>query len=53
MTPFLVDGLWYTLITFMLSSQLLLATLRNQAHWIDRLSGVVLIALAIRVVWTL
>ena len=51
MTPFIVDGLWYTLITFMLSSQLLLATLRNKAHWIDRISGVVLIGLALRVVW--
>ncbi|HBV77888.1 MULTISPECIES: LysE family translocator [Vibrio] len=49
LTPFIVDGLWYSFITFMLSSQVLLATLRSKAHWIDRLSGVVLIALAIRV----
>lgn len=51
-TPFLVDGLWYTLITFMLSSSLLLERLRNNARIIDRLSGVVLIALAVRVVVT-
>lgn len=50
-TPFLVDGLWYTIITFMLSSQALLGTLRRKAYWIDRVSGVVLILLAIRVVW--
>lgn len=50
-TPFLVDGLWYTLITFMLSSPLLLEKLRSKAVLIDRLSGVVLIALAIRVIW--
>lgn len=50
-TPFLVDGLWYTFVTFMLSSKALLSTLRSKAKWIDRLSGVVLILLAIRVIW--
>ncbi|GLO59854.1 lysine transporter LysE [Vibrio sp. MACH09] len=52
MTPFLVDGIWYTLITFMLSSSLLLEKLRSKAKLIDQLSGIVLIALAIRVIWT-
>lgn len=52
MTPFLVDGIWYTLITFMLSSSLLLEKLRGKAKLIDQLSGLVLIALAIRVIWT-
>ncbi|MBD1577334.1 MULTISPECIES: LysE family translocator [Vibrio] len=51
LTPFFIDALWYTLITFMLSSQALLGTLRRKAHWIDRVSGVVLILLALRVVW--
>ncbi|OEF24271.1 LysE family translocator [Vibrio rumoiensis] len=50
-TPFIVDGLWYTLITFMLSSQVLLMKLRSHAHWIDRISGAVLILLAVRVIW--
>ncbi len=50
-TPFLIDGLWYTLITFLLSSPLLLNKLRSQARLIDRLSGVVLIGLALRVIW--
>lgn len=50
-TPYLVDGLWYTLIAFMLSSPLLIDRLRSKAILIDRLSGVVLIALAVRVVW--
>lgn len=49
-TPFIVDGMWYTLITFMLSSSLLLNKLRSKAKLIDQLSGVVLIALAIRVI---
>lgn len=51
-TPYLVDGLWYTLIALMLSSPLFLEKLRNKAVIIDRLSGLVLIALAIRVVWS-
>ncbi|EOC1774343.1 LysE family translocator [Vibrio fluvialis] len=51
-TPFVVDGLWYTFITFLLSSPRLLDKLRARAALIDRLSGVVLIALALRVVMT-
>ncbi|BEI25418.1 LysE family translocator [Vibrio fluvialis] len=51
-TPFVVDGLWYTFITFLLSSPRLLDKLRARAVLIDRLSGVVLIALALRVVMT-
>lgn len=51
-TPFVVDGLWYTFITFLLSNPRLLDKLRARAVLIDRLSGVVLIALALRVVMT-
>lgn len=51
-TPFVVDGLWYTLITFLLSSPRLIDKIRSKALIIDRLSGVVLILLAVRVVWT-
>ncbi len=50
-TPYLVDGLWYTFIAFMLSSSGLLEKLRSKAVLIDKLSGVVLIALAVRVIW--
>ncbi|WJG24307.1 LysE family translocator [Vibrio furnissii] len=52
MTPWVVDGLWYTLITFVLSSSKLLNKLRAKAVVIDRISGVVLIALAVRVMMT-
>ncbi|PMH44525.1 lysine transporter LysE [Vibrio sp. 10N.286.49.B3] len=52
-TPWLVDGLWYTLITIMLSRPKILEKLRTKAKIIDQLSGVVLIALAIRVLWML
>ncbi|EEX93706.1 threonine efflux protein [Vibrio orientalis CIP 102891 = ATCC 33934] len=52
MTPLVVDGLWYTLITFLLSSPRLIDKIRSKAQLIDRLSGAVLILLAIRVVLT-
>ncbi|MGF1754456.1 LysE family translocator [Vibrio makurazakiensis] len=51
-TPWIVDGLWYTFITFILSSPLVVDRIRSKAQLIDRLSGVVLILLAIRVVVT-
>ncbi|MFC1237193.1 LysE family translocator [Vibrio sp. F74] len=50
-TPYFVDGLWYTFLAFMLSSPTLLDKLKSKAVLIDRLSGIVLIALALRVVW--
>ncbi|UGA55147.1 LysE family translocator [Vibrio sp. VB16] len=50
-TPYFVDGLWYTFLAFMLSSPALLDKLKSKAILIDRLSGIVLIALALRVVW--
>ncbi len=51
-TPLIVDGLWYTLITFLLSSPKLIDKIRSKALLIDRLSGAVLILLALRVVMT-
>lgn len=53
MTPLIMDGLWYTLIAIILSHSAILPKLREKALWIDRLSGLVLIALAIRVIVTL
>ncbi|EHH0794143.1 LysE family translocator [Vibrio vulnificus] len=49
-TPFIVDGLWYTFITLVLSSSKVVDKIRSKAQLIDRLSGVVLILLAARVV---
>ncbi|NUY56669.1 lysine transporter LysE [Salinivibrio sp. MA351] len=53
LTPLLIDGLWYTLVAFLLSSPTIVDKIRHRGAWIDKLSGVVLIALAIRVVFTL
>ena len=52
LTPLVVDGLWYTLITLLLSSSALIEKIRAKARLIDRLSGLVLILLAARVVLT-
>ncbi|MCD9542469.1 lysine transporter LysE [Photobacterium carnosum] len=50
-TPLLVDGFWYTLIACVLSYPRVLSVLRTKAQLIDRLSGIVLLGLALRVVW--
>ncbi|MFQ6370741.1 LysE family translocator [Shewanella sp. YIC-542] len=52
-TPIVVDGLWYTLIAFTLSQPRLLDKLRHNAGVIDKLTGTVLLLLALRVVWSL
>lgn len=52
LTPMVMDGLWYTLVALMLSHPRVLPKLRANALLIDRLSGVVLILLACRVVYT-
>ena len=52
LTPLVVDGLWYTLITFLLSSPRLIDKIRSKALLINRLSGAVLILLAVRVILT-
>ncbi|MEL4293900.1 LysE family translocator [Shewanella sp. DNRA4] len=53
LTPLVVDGLWYTLIALVLSHSSILPKLREKAGLIDKLSGVVLILLAIRVLYSL
>lgn len=52
-TPLIVDGLWYTIIAMVLSHKAVLPKLRAKAALIDKLSGLVLIALASRVIFTL
>jgi threonine/homoserine/homoserine lactone efflux protein len=52
-TPLIIDGLWYTVIVFVLSHSAVLPKLRAKAKLIDRLSGIVLILLSIRVIYTL
>ncbi|MGB0894776.1 MAG: LysE family translocator [Parashewanella sp.] len=53
LTPLIVDGLWYTLIALVLSHSFVLPKLKSNAALIDKLSGLVLLLLAIRVIFTL
>ena len=50
MTPLIVDGMWYSLITLLLSSPRFIDKIRSKARIIDLLSGCVLILLALQVV---
>ncbi|NKF49627.1 LysE family translocator [Shewanella sp. WXL01] len=50
LTPLVVDGLWYTLIALILSHGAILPKLQAKSALIDKLSGIVLILLAIRVI---
>jgi len=52
-TPSIIDGVWYSIITLLLSSSSVTEKLRSKAKVIDRLSGIVLLGLAVRVVATL
>lgn len=52
LTPFLIDGCWYTFVAILLSRQKILEQLRCKAVLIDRITGVVLIVLALRIVFT-
>ncbi len=45
-----VDGLWYVIVALVLSRSAILERLQRKAHWLDRASGVILIAMALRVI---
>jgi len=49
LTPLVVDGIWYTFVALMLSHPVVLPRLKANASLIDKLTGAVLILLAIRV----
>ncbi|GAM70809.1 lysine exporter protein (LYSE/YGGA) precursor [Vibrio sp. JCM 19236] len=46
LTPLIVDGLWYSLI----ASPKIIEEMRAKTLWIDRISGVFLLFLAVRIV---
>lgn len=50
LTAMLIDGGWYVLVAVGLSHSRVLPWLQRHAHWVNRLTGVLLIALALRVV---
>ena len=49
-TAALVDGIWYSLVALVLSQSTILNLLQKQSQWVNRLTGGILIALAVRVV---
>ena len=46
-----IDAAWYVLVALVLSRGPVLAWLKAKSIWLDRLSGIVLLALALKVVW--
>lgn len=50
LTAMMIDGGWYVLVAAVLSHSKILPWLQHHAHWINRITGVLLIALALRVV---
>ncbi|NOG31606.1 LysE family translocator [Halomonas sp. TBZ9] len=50
LTAMIIDGGWYVLVALVLSHSRVLPWLQQRAHWINRITGVMLIALALRVV---
>ncbi len=49
-TAMVIDGGWYLLVAMVLSHSSVLPWLQARAHWINRLTGLVLLGLALRVV---
>lgn len=50
LTAMIIDGGWYVLVAVVLSHSQILPWLQRRAHWINRITGILLIALALRVV---
>ncbi len=50
LTATLVDGLWYTLVTVVLSQGSILAALQKRGQMVNRMTGTLLIMIALRVV---
>ncbi|ALM53651.1 LysE family translocator [Halomonas huangheensis] len=49
LTAVVIDGGWYTLVALGLSHSRVLPWLQARAHWINRITGVLLLGLAVRV----
>lgn len=49
LTAMIIDGGWYVLVALGLSHSRVLPWLQARAHWINRITGALLIALALRV----
>ena len=52
LTIILVDGLWYVLVSLVLSQGPILTWLKRNQLWVERALGVVLIVIALRIFLT-
>ncbi len=50
-TPAILDGLWYTLVAIILSNSAIIQHIRSKASVIDKITGLLLILLALKVVF--
>jgi threonine/homoserine/homoserine lactone efflux protein len=50
LTAMIIDGAWYVLVAVGLSHSRVLPWLQARSHWINRATGMLLLALALRVV---
>ncbi|MEO9656366.1 LysE family translocator [Marinomonas sp.] len=50
-TPAILDGLWYTLVAIILSNSTIIQHIRSKAAVIDKVTGLLLILLALKVVF--
>lgn len=50
-TPAILDGLWYTLVAIILSNSAIIEHIRSKASVIDKITGLLLILLALKVVF--
>ncbi len=50
LTAMIIDGGWYVLVAISLTHSRVLPWLQARAHWLHRITGVLLLALALRVV---
>ncbi|MGR0279808.1 LysE family translocator [Marinomonas dokdonensis] len=50
-TPAILDGLWYTLVAIILSNSAIIEHIRSKASVIDKVTGFLLILLALKVVF--
>ena len=49
LTAMFIDGAWYVLVAVLLTQSRVLPWLQARAHWIHRITGMLLLALALRV----
>lgn len=50
-TAMFIDGLWYLLVAWLFSNPKWLGHLKDKSAWLERLFGLVLLGLALRLVW--